>query len=401
MLALNAEIVTSMTTENKTYFHLTLITIITLLMTLAVWLPHILRLDVYGLNFSEGFNTIYRNYDGMEYITIAKSLYFPEEIRKIPQPLPAIYYAAHFPGYSLAILVFAPFLGYLKSMLFVALLFTVLSAWMFYFLVRDFALTKYPLWLTILFLILPARWFIIHSVGSSETMFSFFIISALYFLMKYESTSKWRFIYLTGLMGFAAQITRPPGALLAVSVGAYLLWKIFTSNENLVKGFLQAFYKYHPLLLIPLALAAVFGWYQLSYGDFFAYFKTGDNIHLIFPPYQVFNKDSFWVGEIWLEDIIYVFILGFLGVMYLFKQKLYPLAFFVLTYLVATIFVTHRDISRYAAPIFPFVLIAFEKVLTTKEFKIVSVLVGLAIYLYAQNFLLNNTAPYPNVEWFD
>jgi hypothetical protein len=398
MLALNEEIVTSMT---KVFKDLSIIALLTLILTLAVWLPHMLRLNFYGLNFSEGFNTIYRNYDGMEYITIAKSLYFPEKIKDIPQELPAIYYAAHFPGYSLAILLFAPVLGFLKSMLFVALLFTILSAWMFYLLVRDFELTRHPLWLTFLFLILPARWLIIHSVGSSETMFSFFILSALYFLMKYEHTHKWRFIYLTGLMGFAAQMTRPPGALLAISIGAYLLWKIVRSKQNILKEIIHTIYRYHPLLLIPLALLTVFGWYQLSYGDFFAYFKTGDNIHLVFPPYQVFNKDSSWVGEIWLEDMIYVFILGFLGVMYLFKQKLYALAFFVLTYLIATIFVTHRDISRYAAPIFPFVLIAFEKVLTSKEFKIVTAIVGLGIYLYAQNFLLNNTAPYGNVEWFN
>lgn len=398
MLALNEEIVTSMT---KVFKDFSIIALLTLTLTLAVWLPHMLRLNFYGLNFTEGFNTIYRNYDGMEYITIAKSLYFPEKIKDIPQELPSIYYAAHFPGYSLAILLFSPLLGFLKSMLFVALLFTILSAWMFYLLIRDFELTKHPLWLTFLFLILPARWLIIHSVGSSETMFSFFIISSLYFLMKFEQTHKWRFIYLTGLMGFAAQITRPPGALLAISIGAYLLWKIIQSKQNIFKGIGQTIYRYHPLLLIPIALLAVFGWYQLSYGDFFAYFKTGDNIHLVFPPYQVFNKNSYWVGEIWLEDMIYVFILGFLAVMYLFKQKLYPLAFFVLTYLIATIFVTHRDISRYVAPIFPFVLIAFEKVLTSKEFKIVTAIIGLAIYLYTQNFLLNNTAPYPNVEWFN
>lgn len=386
---------------NKTLRDLSVITFIVFALTLAIWLPHLLRLNVYGLNFAEGFNTIYRNYDGMEYITIAKTLYFPEQIKNIPQPLPAIYYAAHFPGYSLAILVFAPLMGFLKSMLFVALLFTIFSAWMFYLLVKDFDLTKHPLWLTILFLIIPARWLIIHSVGSSETMFGFFIISALYFLMKYESTQKWRFIYLTGLMGLGAQITRPPGALLAIAIGAYLLWKIITTKKNFIAQLGITIYRYYPLLLIPLALLGVFGWYQLSYGDFFAYFKTGDNIHLVFPPYQVFNKDSYWVGEFWLEDIIYVFIFGFLAVMYLFKQKLYPLAFFVLTYLVATIFVTHRDISRYAAPIFPFVLIAFEKVLVSKEFKIVMAVVVLAIYLYAQNFLLNNTAPYPNVEWFN
>ncbi len=168
-----------------------------------------------------------------------------------------------------------------------------------------------------------------------------------------------------------------------------------------MQGIGNTIYRYHPLLLIPLALIGVFSWYQVAYGDFFAYFKTGDNIHLVFPPYQVFNKFQYWVGDIWLEDIVYVFILGFLGIMYLFKQKLYPLAFFVLTYLLATIFVTHRDISRYAAPIFPFLIIAFEKVLTTKEFKIVITIVILGIYLYSQNFLLHNTAPYPNVNWFD
>ncbi len=397
--------------STKTLKDIFLITLITLILTIAIWLPHFLKLNFYGLNFSEGFNTIYRNYDGLEYVVIAKSLYFPEAIKNIPQSLPAIYYAAHFPGYALAILLFAPLLGFLKSMLFVALGFTILSAWMFYLLVKDFELTKHPLWLTFLFLILPARWLIIHSVGSSETMFAFFIISAFYFLMKFEHSNKWRFIHLAGLMGLGAQLTRPPGILLAISIGLYLFWKIFRPNhviaseEQASQSYLtritQTLIRYHPLFLIPLALFSVFYWYQFSYGDFFAYFKTGDNIHLVFPPFQVFNKAQFWVGEIWLEDIVYVFILGFLAVMYLFKQKLFPLAFFVLTYLLATIFVTHRDISRYAAPIFPFVLIAFEKVITTKEFKIVMAIVGLGIYLYTQNFLLNNTGPYPNVEWFN
>lgn len=401
MLALNAEIVTMTQQLQKTLRDLLLITLFTLCISFIIWLPHLLHLNFYGLNFSQGFDTIYRNYDGLEYVVIAKSLYFPELLKDIPQSLPSIYYAAHFPGYSLAILALAPLLGYLKSMLFVSLLFTILSAWMFYLLVKDFELTKHPLWLTVLFLILPARWVIIHSVGSSETMFIFFVIAALYFLMKYEASQKWGFIYLTGLFGLGAQITRPPGALLALAIGIYLLWKIIRSKENVFKSIGATIYRYHPLLFIPLALIAVFSWYQIAYGDFFAYFKTGDNIHLVFPPYQVFNKEQFWVGEIWLEDIIYVFILGFLGVMYLFKQKLYPLAFFVLIYLLATIFVTHRDISRYAAPIFPFLIIAFEKILTTKEFKIVTLIIALAIYLYTQNFLLNNTGPYPNVGWFN
>ena len=138
-----------------------------------------------------------------------------------------------------------------------------------------------------------------------------------------------------------------------------------------------------------------------TYGDFWAYFHSGDNIHLTFPPFQVFNKHQFWVGDIWLEDIIYIFILGFLGGITLLKQKLHLLAFFVLTYLAAASLVAHRDISRYLLPVAPFILIAFEKVLTSREFKIILPILLLAIYLYAQNFLLTNIAPIPNLPLFN
>lgn len=149
--------------------------------------------------------------------------------------------------------------------------------------------------------------------------------------------------------------------------------------------------------MIPLSLLAIFYLFQQTLGSFWAYFQSGDNIHLTLPPFAVFNKHQFWVGEIWLEDIIYIFLLGFLGGLMLLKQRLYALTCFVLTYLAATVFVAHRDISRYALPVFPFVLIAFEKVVVSKEFKIALAIVSLAIYLYAQNFILENTAPVANL----
>ena len=151
--------------------------------------------------------------------------------------------------------------------------------------------------------------------------------------------------------------------------------------------------KYFPLGLIPLGLLSIFYLYQITYHDFFAYFHSGDNIHLIFPPFQSLNKNEFWVGDIWLEDIVLTFIFGFLGGLMLFKQKLLPLAFFVLTYTVASSFVAHRDISRYMLPVAPFVIIAFEKILVSREFKIVLIILSVALYLYAQNFILYNTSP--------
>lgn len=387
----------------RTYKDLLIITAVTLTSSFLIWLPHILKLPNFlGLDFSQGFQTIYRNFDGLEYVFIAKTLYFPNAFAALPQSMPAEYFAAHFPGFSLLMLAVAPLFGFLKSMILLPLLFTILSAYAFYFLVKDFRLSEHPLLLSIIFLILPARWLIVHSVGSAEPIFIFFVISALYFFMKYEQTLKPSYIYATAIFGILAQFTRSPGILLFFALSAYILWKIIKDQGGSVANrIIQAITSYWPLLLIPSALLGVFYWYSIAYGDFFAYFHSGDNIHLTFPPFQVFNKDQAWVGDIWLEDIVYILILGFLGGVMLIKQKLYPLAFFVLIYLGASTMVAHRDVSRYILPVFPFVIIAFEKALTSKEFKIVLVIVALAIYLYAQNFILANTAPYPNPQLFN
>lgn len=381
---------------NKTLNHLIIIALFTLISTFLIWLPHILTIpNFWGLNFSNGFNTIYRNFDGLEYIVIAKTWYHPELIAGIPQSLPAEYFASHFPGYPMLIASFAPILGFLKSMLFISLLFTILSAWAFYFLVKDFKLTSNPLFLSLVFLILPARWVITHSVGSPEPVFIFFVILSLYFFLRYTLYSIHYTLYLSAFFAAAAQLIRPPGILLGIALGLYILWQGYKKKS--IKYILS----FYPLILIPLTLLGIFYWYSISYNDFFAYFHSGDNIHLTFPPFEVFNKSQFWVGDIWLEDIVYIFILGFLGGLLLIKKKLHALAFFVLTYLTASVFVAHRDISRYLIPIAPFVIIAFEKILVSREFKIVVAILAAAIYLYSQNFILQNTAPVPDLSVYN
>lgn len=373
----------------ETVKDLLVITLFVIASTLLVWLPHILALpNFWGLNFQNGFNTIYRNFDGLEYVVIAKTWYNPKALAEIPQQLSPIYYASHFPGYPMLIATVAPIMGFLKSMLFVSLLFTIASAIAFYLLVRDFKLTKNPLLLTLIFLILPARWVIVRSVGSPEPVFIFLIILSIYFFLKNK-------IWSVAIFASLAQLVRPPGILLGIALGLYILWQ----------GYQKKSFKYvlsfYPLMLIPSTLLGIFWWFNATYNDFFAYFHSGDNIHLTFPPFQVFNKHQFWVGDIWLEDIIYIFILGLLAGSLLLRRKLYPMAFFVLTYLAASTLVVHRDISRYLLPIIPFVLVAFEKVITSKEFKIVLLILALAIYLYAQNFILQNVTPIPNLQLFN
>src|SRR3989338_2662172 len=60
------------------------------------------------------------------------------------------------------------------------------------------------------------------------------------------------------------------------------------------------------ILLIPSSLILVFVLYKVRLNDFFAYFHSGDNIHLFFPPFQIFNYSQPWVGTYWLEEIIFV-----------------------------------------------------------------------------------------------
>lgn len=382
---------------------LSILALATLVISFVIWLPFLLHFqNFFGLDFSAGFNTIYRNFDGLEYIVIAKSLYIPSLIAGIPQPNTPFYFASHFPLYPLFILLFSGVLGFLKSMLFVTLSFTVLSSWMFYFLVKKFSLTNHPLFLSFVFLVLPGRWVIVHSVGSPEPLFIFFLLACFYFLLGFEKERKSLDIWLAALCAVFAQLTRPPGILLFIALMLYVHWRYFLYEKDL--RFWERFkihHKYYPFLLIPIALMGIFYWYFLNYGDFFAYFHSGDNIHLTLPIYQIFNKHQFWVGDIWLEDVLYIFILGFSAGVLLLKKKLFPFAFFVLTFLGFSTLVAHRDISRYTLPIVPFVLIAYEKFLTSKEFKIVLAIIGLGIYLYSQNFIINNIAPVPNLNFFN
>jgi 4-amino-4-deoxy-L-arabinose transferase-like glycosyltransferase len=388
---------------NKTISDCLKLAIITLGISFLIWLPYLLKINFYGLDFSGGFSTIYRNFDGTEYITVAKTLYNPVALASLPQTFSPLYYASHFPLYPLFITFFATILGYLKSMIFVTLLFTVLSVWAFYFLVRDFKFSNQSFFLSLVFLILPARWIIVHSVGSPEPVFIFFTIASLYSFLKFEETKIKSMLWASAIFAALAQLTRSPGILLFIALAIYIHYQMYL--EKIHTNFSLAFkhhLRYWPFLLVPVSLLGIFFLYSKNLGDFWAYFHSGDNIHLTFPPFQIFNKDQFWVGDIWLEDVIYIFLAGFMGGLLLLKNKVTkPLGFFVLTYLAAAILVVHRDISRYTLPVMPFVIIAFEKALTSKEFKIVLVILALGIYLYSQNFIIHNIAPIPNLAAFN
>jgi len=140
----------------------------------------------------------------------------------------------------------------------------------------------------------------------------------------------------------------------------------------------------------------VFTIYGFTYGDFFTYFKSGDNIHLFFPPFQIFNFSAPWVGTFWLEEIIFIYTIGVLGVYKLYQEKLFNYFYFSLIFFISLLFVAHRDLLGYALPLIPFLILAFRETLIKKEFKIAMAVIIIPIYLYSLAFISQNAMPIAN-----
>ena len=351
--------------------------------TLAVWLPFVI---------SHHFQAIYSHFDGPLYIIPAKTGYDPGLIAKIlrdpSMPQNPLYYAAHLPLYPFFIWVGAiAHLGYLKSMLAVTVVSTIVLGWIFYFVLKRFNLTQHPLLLTSIFLLLPRLW-VVRSVGSPEPLFILLILASLFFFEKKN-------YMLAGLMGGLATMTKTPGILLFPAYALVILESYVAPAKEKVLSYRVTLSSLF-LLFIPLGLVAVFGIYAVRYHDFFAYFHTGGVVPMPYP-FAVFNASAKWVGTAWLEDVLFYFALYAATAVVLWNSKYRSLFYFALTFFVATLFVQHRDISRYSLPLLPLAMIAFEKKMTSKQGIIVFLILLAGIYLYAVNFLGANVMPI--TEW--
>lgn len=354
-------------------YEIPLLILLTLISTIIVWLPFKL------FNIGKGMLTVFANYDGPNYLIIARTLYDKALIgRTFSAPSPLEYYPAHLPGYPLTIKLLDYVLSGPWSMLISTLLFTILATIVFYKLLKKYNLSTSPFFLSICFLFLPARWLVVRSVGSPEPLFIFAILASFYF---FKDKKYW----LAAIFGIIAQVTKTPGILLFFGYAIFIAFDYWKTKKILWKAY--------PLLLIPLSIIPVFLFYKFQVGDFFAYFHSGDNFHLVFPPFQSFITGRNWLGDFWLEDMVWQYLIGITALVYLIKQKLYDFACFVGVFFFATLFVAHRDLARYSLPIIPFALIAFAPFLEKKEFKIIFAFILIPTYLYTINFILHNVAP--------
>ena len=364
------------------------IILISFLPTLAVWLPFFFRLEkVWGIPLSQnGMATIVANYDGPLFIAVAKSLYNPVFLGNFGFDLPSSYFAAHFPLFPLLIRIFAVILGYPYSMLVVTLLSSILALYFFSVFIADFVEKKDLLWITIVFAILPARWLIVRSVGSAEPLFLASVIASVYYFRKEKYLS-------AGLWGVVAQISKSAGILLFIAYALALLL------PKLKLAALTTFSKWHKsieiknilsVLLIPISLLGVFTLYKYTQSDFLAYFHSGDNIHLFFPPFQIFNYNQPWVGTFWLEENIFIYLVGAMGVYILARKKEKLLAWFAGIFFVTLLFVSHRDLMRYALPLVPFMYVALSDLFKKNEFKFAFLVILIPVYLFSLVFISQN-----------
>ncbi|EKD94565.1 MAG: hypothetical protein ACD_26C00034G0100 [uncultured bacterium] len=360
--------------------------LITIIPTLLIWLPFFARVQKFwNIPLSnQGMATIVSNFDGPLYIVAAKTMYNPELIGKDYQfPLTNEYYSAHFPMFPLLIKVFSPILGNPYSMLLVTITSSLLALYFFYKHAREYLSSNNSLWLTFVFAIFPARWLIVRSVGSPEPFFIAAILASTYFFGKGK-------YLLAGLWGLLAQVTKSPAILLFI---AYIL-QIFISNFKDIKKI--ELKKYIPLLLIPFGVFLVFGLYKLTYGNFWVYFKSGDNMHLFFPPFQIFNYSATWVGTFWLEEVIFIYLIGILGLYKLYQEKMMTYFYFSLIFFIPLLFVAHRDLMRYSLPLVPFFLLGFRDLIVKTEFKVAIAVLLIPIYLYSLAFISQNAMPIAN-----
>lgn len=364
--------------------HLFLLLSITLASTLLFWSAFYFNIPGKTGMGNVSMETIWANYDGPNYLAISKCGYDPQCLRtNFALPMPLEYYPAHFPGFPFLINIFNNFFAGPQAMIFVTLFSSLLLSYFSYlFLNLYFSATKSFI-LSLILLFFPARLFVLRQIGSPEPLFLAAILASIYFFKNKKYFISAIFVTLT-------QSLKSPGIILFFAFGLHwLITFIKTKQLNLAKYFWY--------LLAPLSVLAIFYLYYLQTGDFWAYFHSGDNIHLSLIPYSVFMSHNIWVDTIWLEDVIYIFGLAMVALFSLHHKHKNSIVFiFPLLFTIATIFVGHRDISRYLAPVYPFIILSLGKYLTKKLIILVFILLIPALILYSLNFVAGNAAPIAN-----
>jgi Gpi18-like mannosyltransferase len=365
------------------------VVVIAVLSLFIFWIPFILKQNtLWGIDFGgHGMDVIVQNFDGLNFLVVAKSLYDPSIIATINTQFltgnDPIYFSAHFPLFALVIKFFAVFVSLPNALLITIILSNVLLAISLYTLARLVSKDKrVALLVTVIALFFPARMLSVRAVGSNEPLFIFFVLTSLIYAIKNKT-------WLSAITGALAVLTRSPGILL---FGLYA-WQFLADKDT----WRTKIGNYLPYILMPLTLLGLFVFYGIRYSDPLAYFHSGDNLHLFFPPFQIFSNTASWINDMWREDIIYLYVFYSIGV-FLLDKKWELLKRWAFIYGTTLLFVVHRDLARYALPLAPIALVGYAPLLekVPRKLWIVGAILLIPIYLMGWQFVLKNIQPISN-----
>lgn len=326
---------------------------------------------------------IVQNFDGLNFLVVAKSGYDPKVIETVNAQFltgnDPIYFAAHFPLFPILIKFFELVWQSDKALLGVIVVSNLLMAGGLYgFFATVLRNKNLAMILSAVALFFPARMLSVRGVGSNEPIFIFFILLSLTWAMKQR-------YWPSALAGTLAVLTRSPGILLFF----VYLWSMVNGQWSIKK--------FIPYLMMPLALLGLFAFYGYQYGDPLAYFHSGDNLHLFFPPFTIFSNMTTWISDMWREDVIYLYIYYGIGISMV-NERWSMIKKFGIIYGGVLLFVAHRDLARYALPLSPIALLGYAPLLEKIPRKMwwVGAILIIPIYLLGWQFILKNIQPISN-----
>ena len=320
--------------------------------------------------FSGELDRLSRFYDGPLYMYVAKTLYWIPADHPFGESLPASYFASHLPLYPLLIRLGAFFTGgnYPWAMLAATLMTSIAAVCLFYKFLDVWAVVPDPLWTALVFIVLPSRWLIYHTVGATEPLFISSIFAALIF---YKQERPALLILSVGL----ACLTRTTGILLVPVFGLLFV----------LRG------EWRRAAAMPLAYAgmlALFAFFQLRFGDVFVHFTwnvDGERMLGSLPFSALSETPNMHVVESFLA-LYFIYGIGTLSL-----REHRPLFVLSATFYLFTILVVHMDISRFFFTLAPFsLLIGFNPIIESRPFKwFFPVMVCLG-YVYALEYIPTN-----------
>lgn len=298
--------------------------------------------------FLADMTTVYRFWDGPNYLTIARTLY---DVRP-DNPLLAYvyeprYFLVHLPVYPMLVRTLSV-MGYQQALLLVSILATGAATLLFYRLCRDVWRVASPGFLTLVFLFLPPRWLLYRSTGSTEAVYLAFTLAAIYFFERSQ-------VGKASVAGVLATLTRISGLMIAPAFAVVLVrrrrWKELAW-----------------LALIPAALAVYFFFCAARTGNFFEYFSQHGEKMAAFRPFgflpELFRKGLYHQAEFHIL-LALVYAVGTS------RLRPFPTIFWYCVFeLGLHVFISTEDWSRYFLAMAPFALVVgFRDVIDTKAFR--------------------------------